>query len=362
MQVDPQSQPTVSGNPQLLEKNVPIEKAAVPTKSNAPLKIALVIAAIIIVALCGVIFFLFTNNPATSNVAPSEVKTELKEALGKTVAETKKIADEQGYAITLIDYDSQKDWTDRILNSNTMSKYYRVIKDDNGIKAYSEDDKTITYVVVVPLSESWDKWFTDSDFNNSETANNTIQNNNGSMGWSVSEVLGTSNENEISNEPPTEEQTRAIARAEDYLKSRAMSYREVVSALTSEKFSQEDAKYATAHCSANWEEQAGRAAEKTLNTATGISYTKLLSDLENRGFTHDDAVKGIENNHPDWVEEAAEIAGNTVMYNSADDNRNDNHIIEELVREGFTYDEATAGLERAKQYKRDHPDSYSYRH
>ena len=332
----------LSGN-SFQDENIPVQTTSSPNKSNRSLKIALGIAGIIIVILCAVIFFLFTNNPNTSNSAPTEVKTELKEALGKTVAETQSIVNEQGYTMTLVDYDTNKDWTDRILKSSTMSKYYRVIKSDEGIKDFSEDKKTITYVVVVPLSESWEKWFTDSDFNNSGASEQNNQ-----IIRSLQEIYEPSNKNEeVSNEPATAEQERAIARAKDYLKSSSKSYDEVINALTTEKFTKEDAKYAADHCDANWEEEATEAAREILdNPNYGISYTKLLQQLESKKFTHNEAVKGIDNNHPNWTEQAEKAGRNRYYYSVLEGEEN---VTSALVTEGFTYEEALAGTEAAKK-------------
>ena len=323
-------------------ENLPIQTAPPKNNSNCTLKIALAIAGIIIVILCAVIFFLFTNNPNTSNSAPAEVKTELKEALGKTVAETQSIVNEQGYTMTLVDYDTNKDWTDRILKSSTMSKYYRVIKSDEGIKDFSEDKKTITYVVVVPLSESWGKWFTDADFNNSGVNENNTQ-----IIRNLQEVNEPSNKNkEVSNEPPTAEQERAISRAKDYLQSSSKSYDELLYALTTESFTKEDAKYAVDHCDANWEEEATEAARAVLDSQSGISYTKLLQQLESKKFTHDEAVKGIDNNHPNWTEQAEKAGRNRYYYSVLEGEEN---VTSALVTEGFAYEEALAGTEAAKK-------------
>lgn len=98
-----------------------------------------------------------------------------------------------------------------------------------------------------------------------------------------------------SSQRPTTGERNALSRAEDYLSVMPFSRESLIGQLEYEKYSHEEAVYASDHCGADWNEQAVKKAKAYLEIGS-FSRQGLIDQLEYEGFTHDQAVYGAEQN------------------------------------------------------------------
>ncbi len=87
---------------------------------------------------------------------------------------------------------------------------------------------------------------------------------------------------------PTEDESKALRRAKQYLDVLPFSYSSLVEQLEYEGFTHDDAVYGVDHCEANWYEQAVKKGQAHLNLFN-YSESELIDQLEYEGFTHDEA-------------------------------------------------------------------------
>ncbi len=134
--------------------------------------------------------------------------------------------------------------------------------------------------------------------------------------------------------------TKAVDRANAYLRITPMSRAGIIRQLEHEGFSNEEAAYGADHCGADWNEQSVRKAKRYLDSYF-FSYSGLIHQLEYEGFTNGEAVYGADNSGADWYEQAKKGAA-TYLANMSFTRE---ALIHQLEYSGFTHDQAVYGVE-----------------
>ena len=87
-------------------------------------------------------------------------------------------------------------------------------------------------------------------------------------------------------------QQNAVSAAEDYLEMSPFSLQGLIKQLEYEGYSTEDATYAVAHITVDWNQQAVKSAQGYLEMSP-FSRSSLIEQLEYEGFTPSQAVYGV---------------------------------------------------------------------
>ncbi|MGP4990435.1 Ltp family lipoprotein [Glutamicibacter ardleyensis] len=133
--------------------------------------------------------------------------------------------------------------------------------------------------------------------------------------------------------------SNALSIANDYLSSMALSSRGLQELLESSGYSSEEAQYAIAHVSADWNEHAIRYANQALENMP-LSRRGLGDVLESSGFTEQQANHALKNITADWNKHAIKYA-NQALENMPLSRRGLGDVLESS---GFTEQQANHAL------------------
>ena len=161
------------------------------------------------------------------------------------------------------------------------------------------------------------------------------------------EPVETAAAKETATPEPTEQlpdmttgEKNALKSAKSYLAYSAFSYNGLIEQLEYEKYSHEEAVFASDNCGADWNEQAVESAKAYLNHSA-FSYSGLIGQLEYEGFTTEQATYGADNCGADWNEQAVKSAKSYLNYSSF----SRDELISQLEYEGFSHEQAVHGAE-----------------
>jgi SOS response regulatory protein OraA/RecX len=146
----------------------------------------------------------------------------------------------------------------------------------------------------------------------------------------------------VPNPTPTESQTAALAKAEDYLTKGNFSYSALYNLVKTAGYSSDDALYAVNHCNADWYQQALEKAEEYIEYGS-YSHDGLVKQLVQNGYLYDQATYAADNCGADWTEQAEKEAELSIKYGTT----KQDELIDYLEKMGFTEDQARLGVQSA---------------
>ena len=148
----------------------------------------------------------------------------------------------------------------------------------------------------------------------------------------------------IENQFETGTQQEAIEALKTYLNSLYYSKDSLKDCLISDGYDYDDITYAFTQSDIDWKEQAAIMTGE-LSVHAFFSPAQMIRELVKRGFTQEEAEFGLVNSSVDWYEIAyyyamEEINNPALRYNNKDE------LIWALEAAGFTFEQALSGVEK----------------